>query len=87
MSYKLSKVWRVDVWQNYNQKTDLHVEPQKSVIILPEDTDTETIQKVLENNTAVDVVDVIVGNKVIAENEPLETAQAPDDLGNFQISD
>ena len=31
-----------------------------------------------------DVVDVIVGNKVIAENEPLVTAQAPDDLGIFQ---
>ena len=30
-----------------------------------------------------DVVDVIVGNKVIAENEPLVTAQAPDDLGFF----
>lgn len=37
----------------------------------------------LKNNTAVDVVDVIVGNKVIAENEPLVTAQAPDDLGIF----
>ena len=29
------------------------------------------------------MVDVIVGNKVIAENEPLVTAQAPDDLGIF----
>ena len=37
----------------------------------------------LKNNTAVDVVNVIVGNKVIAENEPLVTAQAPDDLGIF----
>lgn len=37
----------------------------------------------LKNNTDVDVVDVIVGNKVIAENEPLVTAQAPDDLGFF----
>ena len=37
----------------------------------------------LKNNTAVDVVDVIAGNKVIAENEPLVTAQAPDDLGFF----
>ena len=56
------------------------------MIILPEDTDTETIQKVLDNlknNTDVDVVDVIVGNKIIAENESLETAQAPDDLGPF----
>ena len=56
------------------------------MIILPEDTDTETIQKVLDNlknNTDVDVVDVIVGNKIIAENEPLETAQAPVDLGPF----
>ena len=43
----------------------------------------------LKNNTDVDVVDVIVGNKVIAENEPLVTAQAPDDLGIFSkfISD
>ena len=37
----------------------------------------------LKNNTAVDVIDVIAGNKVIAENEPLVTAQAPDDLGIF----
>ena len=58
------------------------------MIILPEDTDTETIQKVLDNlknNTDVDVVDVIVGNKIIAENEPLETAQAPNDLGPFSF--
>ena len=24
LSYKLSKVWRVHVWQNYKEKTDLH---------------------------------------------------------------
>ena len=26
LSYKLSKVWRVHVWQNYNEKTDFHVQ-------------------------------------------------------------
>ena len=26
LSYKLSKVWRVHVWQNYNQKSDFHVQ-------------------------------------------------------------
>ena len=26
LSYKLSKVWRVHVWQNLNEKTDFHVQ-------------------------------------------------------------
>ena len=32
-SDKLSKVWRVYVWQNYNQKTSFHVQLLISLII------------------------------------------------------